>query len=336
MNIREFDYRPYRRSFLAPLQTAHGTWTVREGFIVRVVTSGGRTGYGEVAPLPSFGTESLESAESFLRGLRADPARAVGELPPDHPCGAFALSAAVRQIEGTIPPEKSYPVAGLLPAGAAALQHLPDLAAAGYRTFKWKIGVGPVEDECAMFGQLVALLPQGGKVRLDANAGLDEAGLDAWLEALRPYSASVDFIEQPMRAGREVEMRRAGERSGIAIALDESLNGRRGSDWLAPGAWDGPLVIKPALMGDCRKLVEHLRAVAPQVVVSSVFETVVGMANVLSVLDDCELVNRAVGMDTLRYFNDGLNPLAAGPELGSGLFSGAILSDVWKELPHLS
>lgn len=336
MEIAGLEYRPYRRPFLTPLETAHGRWSVREGFIVRVAFSDGAAAYGEVAPIPAFGTETLPEAAAFLDSVREQPERILGELPRKFPCCAFALSSALRQVEGAISSPKSHPVAGLLPAGEVALLRLPELAAAGYRTFKWKIGVGAVADECAIFGQLVPLLPKGGKIRLDANAGLDAAALDTWLETLRPHFGAVDFIEQPMAVGREGEMHRAAERSGIAIALDESLNGPAGRSWLVPGAWDGPLVIKPALMGDCRKLAGRLRPIAAQVVISSVFETAVGMANVLAVLDDCGLVNRAAGIDTLRYFNDRLNPLPSGPELGSGSLSGAILSDVWNQLPHLT
>ena len=49
---RQISVKPYRRVFRQPLRTAYGEWTTREGFLVRLRQEE-RTGYGEVAPLPS-------------------------------------------------------------------------------------------------------------------------------------------------------------------------------------------------------------------------------------------------------------------------------------------
>ena len=71
MNLK-VAYRPYRREFLHPLRTAHREWKEREGFIVRVA-SDEAVGYGEIAPLPEFGTETLERAADFLKKWVDDP-----------------------------------------------------------------------------------------------------------------------------------------------------------------------------------------------------------------------------------------------------------------------
>ena len=54
----QISVKPYRRAFRQPLRTVHGEWTTREGFLVQVEQDGG-FGYGEVAPLPSFGSETV-------------------------------------------------------------------------------------------------------------------------------------------------------------------------------------------------------------------------------------------------------------------------------------
>ena len=87
-------FRRYQRSFTKPLRTAHGEWSVREGFIVRIEQNSA-TGYGEVAPIPEFGTETIEAAEAYLQKLSVG-----GELPKDTdglsklPCCAFGMSTA--------------------------------------------------------------------------------------------------------------------------------------------------------------------------------------------------------------------------------------------------
>ena len=65
---RQISVKPYRRAFRQPLRTAHGEWATREGFLVRVEQEG-RVGYGEVAPLPEFGSETLAEATAFLEQL---------------------------------------------------------------------------------------------------------------------------------------------------------------------------------------------------------------------------------------------------------------------------
>ncbi|HRE08169.1 MAG TPA: o-succinylbenzoate synthase, partial [Opitutaceae bacterium] len=62
----ELDHRRYALPFRTPLRTAHGRWSVREGLLLRLRTEEGATGYGEVAPIPGFGRETLELDEAAL------------------------------------------------------------------------------------------------------------------------------------------------------------------------------------------------------------------------------------------------------------------------------
>ena len=71
-------YRVYARPFEKPLVTAAGSWDVRQGIIVRIEDAEDRVGFGEVAPLPGFGTESLGNAEEWLRSLGGKPWRLHG------------------------------------------------------------------------------------------------------------------------------------------------------------------------------------------------------------------------------------------------------------------
>ena len=137
---RHISVKPYRRVFRQPLRTAHGEWVIREGFLVRVQQER-YTGYGEVAPLPSFGSETLAEATEFLEQLVIEPEMSA---PVNLPCCAFALSAAqifaergsldlLKNREApsqrayrvhvnlvTAPP-RDYSVSSLMPSGSAAL-----------------------------------------------------------------------------------------------------------------------------------------------------------------------------------------------------------------------
>ena len=305
--------KPYRRRFRKPLQTAHGEWALREGFLLRVESEAG-VGYGEVAPIPEFGSETVGQAAEFLQRLVRDPGL---ELPRGLPCCAFALSAALMQIPEGRPPcrPRVYDVSALLPAGTAAVRQAREKIDLGHQNLKWKIGVEPIAKELVTCRSLLESLPTGVKLRLDANASLSCDDFERWLELLAAFPEQVDYLEQPLPCGHEASMARYMESSGVSIALDESLNAAVGASFLSVGAWAGPLVVKAPLMGDIASLRELLRPVAGQVVLSSVFEAGVGLENALSLADTLPEMSRPIGFDTVGAFDDQLNHIAPSPRV---------------------
>ena len=333
-----FFFQSYQRSFVNPLRTARGSWATREGFIVRVEAGGLVVGYGEVAPIPEFGTETIEAARAFLQRLVEAPelAEDAGELAR-LPCCAFAVSRGLASLPaGPASSGRNYKVAALLPAGRAAIPVASRKAQQGYQTFKWKIGVAPVEAEQAIFSQLAAGLPAGARLRLDANCGLSVEGLESWVRFLQAHRARIEYLEQPLPVGQEAAMARCCDGTGVAIALDESLNGTDGARWLQAGAWSGPLVVKPALAGDARGLLERLRPVAAQVVLSSVFETQIGVENALQLADQLPELNRAIGFDTFGAFADSLSTLQPAAAIRFDARRSFSPETLWQQLLHTS
>jgi O-succinylbenzoate synthase len=304
--IDSITVKRYQRRFSQPLRTARGAWAVREGFLLQV-DDDGVIGYGEVAPLPEFGSESVAEAEAFLLKLANDPGL---EVPGDLPCCAFGLSAASRGKEAAL---RTYSVSALLPAGSEVLSRSSEKLAAGFSSLKWKIGVESIGEEIRLAKELLRSLPAGIRLRLDANGRLSRAELAQWLDVLGMFPNQVDYLEQPLPCGDEAVMAEYSASSGVAIALDESLNGAHGGRWLEPGVWKGPLVIKAALMGDVDALATRLQALVGQIVLSSVFETGIGLENSLSLLDRLSFAERPIGFDTVDAFDDGLNHINPEP-----------------------
>jgi O-succinylbenzoate synthase len=328
---RHFSFQPYQRTFVKPLRTALGEWSVREGFIVRVEDES-RVGYGEVAPIPQFGSETVVAAEAYLQRLRVDSSLAEDAVAlASLPCCAFGVSAALASESSMR--RRDYLVAALLPAGRAALSTLAVKLSAGYETFKWKIGVEAVPAEQAIFRELVALLPVGGRLRLDANGGFSMAALESWLRVLQQFPKQVEYLEQPLAVGQEAAMAQLAASSCVPIALDESLHSEGGLRWFETDAWSGPLVVKPALMGAAGTLVERLRPVAAQVVLSSVFETSVGLENTLRIADQLPDYNLAIGFDTLAAFADGLSSQKSVPIISAVERTRLTPETIWKQLP---
>ena len=306
MRLR-LSFRPYALPFRTPMRTAHGFWSVREGIIVRLTNESGFTGLGEAAPIPWFGTESLDEITAALAALGewVTPEQ-LAAVPARLGCLRFALAEALARVsevpvqsasansaggEAVSPPPAApyLPVAALLPAGREVLASISPKAELGFRTFKWKVGVADPADELALLDDVIAALPDGAKLRLDANGAWDARVASRWLN--RAADCPIEFIEQPCFAPAKygvTEVRRMEDvLRGLAadyptlIALDESLVGANDIErWLAAD-WRGVWVIKPALLGDAKSVLARLALARADVVFSTALETAVGAQAIL-------------------------------------------------------
>lgn len=286
-------WRPFCFPLPAPLRTASGRLERRQGWLLRLETTQGAVGWGEAAPL-AWGLAlegALASCAVALEALagrwnRADLERRLPALPPPL---AFAVGAALAEADGLVgtrsggwrqPP----PSAHLLPAGPDALEAVQALLkvwgaargqGAGSRprplplTVKWKVGVHPEKEEQACYGQLTRLLPEGARLRLDANGGFDRPTAWRWVDLLRGEER-LEWLEQPLNpADQEGLEALAGQ---VPIALDESLLQRPE----LRRHWTGWQVRRPSQEGDPRPLLRELGDGRPGWMVSTSFETGIG------------------------------------------------------------
>jgi o-succinylbenzoate synthase len=281
-------FRPYRFPFRVPIRTAHGRWEAREGFLLkaRARRPDGSADptipvrYAELAPLPAFGSESIADAARALAALgeyARDLADALTRCPAGHPALLAALHAL---LDPTPPPAaeaRALPVAALLPAGRAALAVVADRVAFGFRTFKWKVGVADPADELALLDDVLAELPEGARLRLDANGAWDRRCAERWFA--RAVERPIEYIEQPIPPGasgaEDIFLGLAADYP-TPLALDESLGGPDDlARWLALG-WKGVWVIKPALLGAPGPALDQLAAAQADLVFGSALETGLG------------------------------------------------------------
>lgn len=327
-----FEFKSYRRPLRAPLRTAHGLWAEREGLILRLEDGDGTVGYGEVAPLPWFGTETLaEAAEVCGKFGGTVDGEVLDAVPARFGCVRFALAQA-RQSPAKVAGSSRLPVTGLLPAGREALAALPARLEAGYLSFKWKVAVGAVDDELGIFDDLLAALPAYARLRLDANGGWDRRQAAKWLE--RCAERPVEFVEQPVKPGDEAALLGLAADYPVTLALDESVtdlsSARR---WQGKG-WGGVFVIKPALTGPLDELVAWAAETKAEVVLSSAIETALGRAAILRTALTQPLTKRALGFGVGGIFGDRRwdGPFL-GPVLDASWVNAVNPEDVWTALP---
>ena len=326
-----FAYRPYRRTLRVPLRTGHGTWAEREGVFVRLEAESGAVGYGEAAPLPWFGTESVEDVVRACAAIGRDPdERVLAAVPRELTTLQFALAAARESPAAGAAPGVRLPVAALLPAGRAALAVAADRLAAGFLCCKWKVGVERPEDELGLLDDLLGLLPSYVRLRLDANGAWDRRTAEKWLA--RCAERPVEFVEQPVAADEMDLLQGLAGDYPVTLALDESVTGLESARaWQARG-WRGVFVIKPALAGPLSELTEWAKATKPDVVISSAIESGLGRAAILHTVLAHELTRRALGFGVGEVFGDRRwDGPATGPLVDASWAQGVNAEELWNE-----
>jgi O-succinylbenzoate synthase len=289
-------------------------------------------GYGEIAPIPWFGSETLAEAEEICRGFTGTVSPEVlNAVPANLGCVRFALASAQAEFS----PAKSaarVPVTALLPAGRGVLEALPARLEAGFISFKWKVGVGEAGDELALLDDVVAQLPGYAKLRLDANGAWDRRSASRWLA--RCAERPVEFVEQPLPPADADGLRGLAGDFPVTLALDESVTRlEEARRWQAEG-WPGVFVIKPALAGPLAGLAAWVAETKADVVLSSAIETAVGRAAILRfALAHPEFGKRALGFGVGGVFGDRRwDGPVLGPVLDAGWVDGVNREEAWNAL----
>ena len=319
----QFKFFPYQRKFKIPLETRYGPWSVREGIILKLIKNEQQIGWGEIAPLPWFGSETLEQALDFCQSIGSRLTKElIDEIPDKLPACQFGFESALKNVSSQKPilnldlPAHKYSY--LLPTGKKALDHLSkinmnDEKLLGDRenlTYKWKIGVQSFTQEISIFEQLVEQLPLNSRLRLDANGGLNLETAQRWL-SFTDQIRQIEFIEQPLSPAQFSELLTLSENFKTAIALDESVANLKQLKECYELGWRGIYVIKAAIMGSPRQLEKFCQNHAIDAVFSSVFETSIGQQAVLTLaqeLNNCDpkaaLRDRALGFGVNQWFED--------------------------------
>ncbi|MGP1382544.1 MAG: o-succinylbenzoate synthase [Thainema sp.] len=312
------EYLPYRRSFRQPLRSHHGAWTAREGILLKVTDEQGEVGFGEIAPLEWFGSESLADALAFCEQLpQTLTPDCVNQIPDTLPAtqmgfeSAFnsAASKRIAPLTHSFLFSNSLEFCGLLPTGKAALTTYSSLYQQGYHTFKVKIGVADRVMEQAWLNELIQRFSPDTKLRLDANGGLTVEDAHRWLEWCDRNL--IEFLEQPLSVDQFISMQTLAEQYQTPLALDESVATLTQLQDCYQKGWRGIFVVKSAIAGSPRKLHQFCQQHPIRLVFSTVFETVIGRQAALSLAVDLNSPDLAVGFGVGHWFGDDWDGLEA-------------------------
>jgi o-succinylbenzoate synthase len=287
---------PFQLRFEAPLLTARGRIESRRGFLFGVDYEG-HVYVSEVTLLPEFGTEYFEHAERVLSGetrmftsapailFAADCLRASTDEIPDHPV--------------------QIPIAYLL-RGENRGEILADAVHAhnaGHAALKLKVGFRDIAEDIAIVNEITDRI-DGVKLRIDANLSWTAEATARFLK--RIAVSAIEWIEDPFRGSLE-EWSYLQSEGQVPFACDEAYSAK---DLLGLESWNGfeVLIVKPSrtgtIGGEIRPLAERAKNERRKFVISSMFESSVGMTYLAHLAAKFGSAGVAQGLGTLPYLKD--------------------------------
>jgi O-succinylbenzoate synthase len=214
--------------------------------------------------LPEFGID-----ENAARALAEECARL--DLTAQRaglPLGAWLSCLA---------PVDSVAVNAVLGAISSVTPNLIQNAVAdGFRILKIKVGSSPLREEMDQLQRICATLPDGVRLRLDANGAWDAADGERFLAACRQLP--IEGLEEPLRVPDIAALQRLQEMVDFPLAIDESTHLIACDFWQAPPV--RRVVIKPARYGGLLPSVEfglRARAAGIECIVTSSLESACGL-----------------------------------------------------------
>ncbi len=285
--------RPYRLKFKRPWVTARGTLAYREGLLLALRGASGTLGWGDCAPLPTAGTETLAEAAGTLQRLVSglpEPAidQDLDRLPPATRC---AIETALLDLRAR---DLGCPLADLLGGkqrsiirvnaacgelGKETAACVNSASSSGFDVIKLKVGLAEPETEAATLRRLARQTGPSVRFRLDANGAWTPRQARRFVDALGT-NMPIESLEEPLARPDHAQLAALQRRCLFPLALDESLAGRHPE---YPGRLPPVrrMVLKPTVLGGPRHAMVWARCAqraGMQVVVTSTLESAVGLA----------------------------------------------------------
>jgi O-succinylbenzoate synthase len=330
MTIARADIFSYELPLVRPLNLKGHILASRSGYLLRLVSEAEHVGWGEAAPLPGFSTESSETVVAELRDLkRLLPGR---ELPPDpaaltgqfHPwpssrwwsnsvhcaleMAALNLAAAEQGIllAELLSPRflESVHLNGLIVDTEGVTTATRALHRDGYRAIKLKVGGNTIDEDIERTRDAFHELGSTTTLRLDANRAWSFE--DACHFAENIAECEIEYIEEPL--ADPSRLRELSDRTGLAIGLDESI-GDLTPETLTDCPHVRAVILKPTILGGFDRAASWARKAKEcnlKVVVSSCFESSIGVAAQAQFAAAFNTFNTPVGLDTLTWLADDL------------------------------
>lgn len=276
MRIRQFDILPLQREacHLGKLK----------GLLIHLVTEEGKEGFGEVSLLPGRSMESVEECqESLLQIKQAFINQTLSgfTLPPSVKFGLWSALSDLQQED----------VDDVFKCTKLCFPDDPYYEGAAHVKIKVSEDLGKTERLIRKY------IDQKTKVRIDLNYKLPFSKAVEFCN--RFEEGEIEYVEDPVALKILPEFL---AKTHINIALDEPVPANR-IDTLFKLERITHVIIKPSLIGgleECRKIAVEAERHKRVVVLSSSFESLVGLSSIVRLGRQLN-ISEPLGIDTLKY-----------------------------------
>ena len=308
MRIAEAGVERRLLRYHSPIVTAHGTVEDRWTVLLTLVDEDGNIGMGEAAPLAGFTSDTVEAAESALRGWAADetsdgnpPASVTARAAIDSALldlGARIAGTTVHRLLAPESPDR-LAVSALATGGSPAAIATSAAAAveAGHATIKVKVGTHGIHGDVDRVSAVRSRIGPDVRLRLDANGAWGVGEALRHLDRLAAFD--IEFVEEPV-AGLD-DLAEVRLSSPIPTAVDESA---RTVDDVSRAVEMGAadlVVLKPSAIGgplEAARAAAIVRSAGLDVVVTSLMEGSVGIRAAAHLASAIGALNPAPGLAT--------------------------------------
>ncbi len=316
--------------FKQPLVLKHTTLDHRQGLVLVLTDKNGHAGIGEISPLPGFSRETLETAllntsmllEKLIgEGLFSAHCQSDSDVEWDSTASPsvahfgvestiLSLLANAKRIgQGELIFGKSsskVPVNGLIRASLSEWgPEAESLVEKGFKTLKIKVGRINSVLEARGVQDIRQTVGPHIKLRLDANRSWDLATAIEFGKSVE--SSDIEYIEEPLF--EPAELPRFFDACGVHFAFDETLH-QIMDPRISFESYTGlrAMVLKPTLIACTARfiaLVNQAKERGVRTVISSSYESDVGLSMLAQLAGSISGVDVAVGLDTRSALDAG-------------------------------
>ncbi|MGA7721330.1 MAG: o-succinylbenzoate synthase [Ignavibacteriaceae bacterium] len=320
-------FSSYNLKFKNPFESSKGSLNERNGFLIHLKSSSGKTGVGDAAPLPESGSESYAEAENELKKLKLNlkinfhdiensitqSLSSLDKFPALHHGVEQALinliskenNLSINEIlnESSNNRINVNAVIGFLTPDESA-EEAQKLIRQGFTTLKVKAGRDKFEDD---LNCLKAIRESAGtkiKLRVDANGKWE---LNEAIKNLKRMKLiDPEYVEQPLNGlANFIKLK---NKTGVPLAVDESIRTIKDAVEFIQHKAVSFVILKPMMLGGIIPVM-NIKNFAEQnglkVVITSSFESVVGRSMAIFAASTVK-EQLAHGLATGNYFEKDL------------------------------
>src|SRR3990172_7970765 len=268
MKIVRSSCSPYILKFKQPFSTSKGKISERKGFLIKLDSANGKSGYGDCCPLPEFGSESYEQAEAMLQDLELKIRIDTNDFEQSilktlEPLNGFpTLRYGFEQaLINLISREMNLSMNEILNSSSkktlnvnAAIGLLSpeesvsaakSLISKGFKTIKIKVGREDFKEDSACIKALRENISKEINLRIDANGKWNLPEAISALSQLQNFG--IEYAEQPVN--KIDDYLALSQKTKIPLAADESIRSFKDAYYFISRKAVSVIILKPMMLG---------------------------------------------------------------------------------------